>query len=100
MKYSIISILLSLITLFFSIKINLETLIDYLSTDGKSQAFHGLIELKYLYKYYFLILSFLSSLFLVFAFKINELKPFKHSAAFILILGIVSVFTAFWKWFI
>lgn len=34
--------------------VNLEILNDYSSTDGKTQAFYGLIELKYLYKYYFI----------------------------------------------
>lgn len=86
MKFSAISILLSLTTLFLSVKINFYILNDYLSTDGKSQALYGFIELKYLYKYYFLIISLFSLLFMVFAFKTKELKAFKYSAVFILIL--------------
>lgn len=100
MKFSVISILLSLTTLFLSVKINLDILNDYLSTDGKSQALYGFIEFKYLYKYCFLIISLLSLSFLVFSFKTKESKSFKYSAVFILILGISSVFIEFWKWFV
>lgn len=100
MKFSVISILLSLTTLFLSVKINLDILNDYLSTDGKSQALYGFIELKYLYKYYFLIISLLSLLFVVFSFKNKESKSLKYSAVFILILGVSSVFIGFWKWFV
>lgn len=100
MKFSAISILLSLTTLFLSVKINFDILNDYLLTDGKSQALYGFIELKYSYKYYFLIISLFSLLFMVFAFKTKELKAFKYSAVFILILGISSVFIGFWKWLV
>lgn len=100
MKFSAISILLSLTTLFLSVKINFDILNDYLSTDGKSQALYGFIELKYSYKYYFLIISLFSLLFMVFAFKTKELKAFKYSSVFILILGISSVFIGFWKWLV
>ncbi|MDF2831005.1 MAG: hypothetical protein K0Q82_111 [Chryseobacterium indoltheticum] len=100
MRLSIISIILSFTTIFISVKINFDIVNDYLSADGKSQALYGFIELKYLYKYYFLLISLISLLFLVLAFKIKELKLFQYSALFILILGISSVFIDFWKWFV
>jgi len=100
MKFSIISILLSLITLSLSIKVNLAILKDYLLTDGKTQAFYGLIELKYSYKYYFLGISLISLLFFILAFKNKELNIFKYSATCILISGIISIFINFWKWFV
>lgn len=80
--------------------VNLEILNDYSSTDGKTRAFYGLIELKYLYKYYFLIISLLPTVFLFFAFKNGELKPLKHTATFILLVGVLSIFIDFWKWFV
>ncbi|MCX8531971.1 hypothetical protein [Chryseobacterium luquanense] len=100
MKFSVISILLSLITILLSIKVNVNILNYYLSTDGKTQALFGLTELKYSYKYYFLIISLISSLFLFLAFKTKELKKFKYLGIFILSSGIASVFIGFWKWFV
>jgi len=73
---------------------------DYLSADGKTQAVFGLKEIKYSYKYYFLIISLISLLFLILSFKNKELNSFKYSAVFISVLGITSIFVGFWKWFI
>ncbi|OCK53116.1 hypothetical protein BA768_00735 [Chryseobacterium sp. CBo1] len=100
MKFSVTSILLSFTTLLLSIKVNLTILKDYWSTDGKTQALYGLLDLKYSYKYYFLIISFISLSFLILAFKNKELNTFKYSATCILMIGIISIFVSFWKWFI
>ena len=100
MKFSIISILLSLITLSLSIKVNLDIIASYISLDHKTQAFYGLIELQHLYKYYFLTISLISLLFLILAFKNKELNIFKYSAICILVIGITSIFINFWRWFV
>jgi len=100
MKFSIISVLLSLLTLFLSIKANLDILNDYLSADGKTQALFGFTELKYSSKYYFLIILLISLLLIRFAFKNKELYKFRYSAIFVLIVGGISIVVDFWKWFI
>ena len=100
MKFSITAILLSLITLSLSIKVNLDIIASCISLDYKTQAFYGLIELQYSYKYYFLGISLISLLFLILAFKNKELKTFKYSATCILIIGIISIFINFWRWFV
>jgi len=100
MKFSVTSILLSFTTLLLSIKVNLTILKDYLSTDRKTQTLYGFLDLKYSYKYYFLIISFISLSFLILAFKNKELNTFKYSATYILMIGIISIFVSFWKWFI
>jgi glucan phosphoethanolaminetransferase (alkaline phosphatase superfamily) len=99
-KFSILSIILSLLTLFFSVKVNLSILNDYLNTDGKTQALYAFLELKYLYKYYFILFSLLSAFFLFFAHRKNELRNLKIIALLLLLLGITSIFLEIWKWFI
>lgn len=99
-KFSILSILLSLLVLFFSIRINLFILNDYLNADGKTQAFHAFLELKYVYKYYLILISLLSAFFLFLAHKRDESRYFKIIALLLLLLGITSVFLEIWKWFI
>lgn len=100
MRFSIISIFLSFLTVIFAIKINLDILHDYLYVDGKTRALFGLTELKYFYKYYFLTIPVIALLFLIFAFKNQEFNIFKYSATFLVLISILSVFLNFWKWFI
>lgn len=100
MKFSIISIFLSIVTLLLLVKINILILKDYWSTDGKTQILHGFLELKYSYKYYYLIISFISLFFLILAFKNREPEKFLYSAMFIFLLGTFSIIIGFWKWFV
>lgn len=97
MKFSIISIFLSIVTLLLLVKINIFILKDYWSTDGKTQILHGFLELKYSYKYYYLIISLF---FLILAFKNRESEKFLYSAMFIFLLGTFSIIIGFWKWFV
>jgi hypothetical protein len=57
--FSIASIFLSLLCLIIILKINHDLSLRYLSSDGKTQALFGLVEiLDYSYKYWFVGLSF------------------------------------------
>lgn len=87
-------------TIFFSVKINLSILHDYLVSDGKTQALHSFLELKYIYKYYLLIISLLSFAFIIFAYRKKENKGITFTAILSLFIGIASVFLEIWKWFI
>ncbi len=100
MKFSILSILLSLLTLLLSIRVNLLILNDYLNADGKTQALFAFLELNYLYKYYFILVAMLSAFFLFIAYKKDELKNLKTIALLLLVLGMISIFLEIWKWFI
>lgn len=100
MKFSIISILLSIFNFTATVKINTHILKDYWSTDGKTQILYGFLELKYSYKYYYLIISFVSLFFLISAFKNKESEKFLYSAMFIFLLGTSSIIIGFWKWFV
>lgn len=100
MKFSFSSIILNLMTIFFSVKINLSILHDYLASDGKTQALHSFLELKYIYKYYLLIISLLSLAFIIFAYRKKENKGITFTAILSLFIGIASVFLEIWKWFI
>jgi membrane-bound metal-dependent hydrolase YbcI (DUF457 family) len=100
MKFSVTSLLFSVSTIFFSIKINLSILNDYLNSDGKTQAFYAFLELKYLYKYLLLIISFIALFFIILAYLKKENKNTKSVGLIFLMLGVISIILPIWKYFI
>lgn len=72
----------------------------YGNADGKTKALFWLIELSYSFKYYFLICSLISSLFLFKAIKKREAKIYVFASLFILIISLLSIFISFWNFFI
>ncbi|KUJ50222.1 hypothetical protein [Chryseobacterium sp. JAH] len=99
MKYSLLSIVSNFIVIWFLVRINVSIFEKYINTDGKTKALFGLIELQYIYKYYFLSIILVSFIFLCYAYKKNEDIVVKIAALISLGLAILSIFINFWKWF-
>ena len=98
MKYSLSSILLSLIVICAAVWVNSSIAQDYLQSDGKTRALFGLIELFYTFKYYFLIGSMISGILLVLAYR--EKEKLQISAVIFLSVSVLSVVLKVWKWFV
>jgi hypothetical protein len=96
--FSIISILLSFANLIVIFKINHEIAVRFLTSDGKTRALFGIVEIaQFTYKYYFIALSVLSILFIVYAIRIREIKTFNQIAIVLSLLSAASIFIPFWK---
>lgn len=100
MKYSIISILISIIVVLLSISVNITIAEEFVKADGKTKALFWLVEMSFSFKYYFLIGSLISGIFLFKAFRKNENHKIKITALVVLLTGILSVVLSFWNWFL
>ena len=88
--YSLLSILLSLVSLFFIIKINLDMAIRYHSLDGKTQLLLGLTEfVGFYFKFYVIVALSLIAVGLSFiGYKKKERVSLNGIAR---ILGVISL---------
>ena len=100
-KLGIISILVSLICIFLTIKTNLLIAETFSNTKGKTRALFGIIELrKFSYKYYYLLLSISSFSFAWVYSKVSENMIMKISCFSLSILSGVLVFLRIWTWIV
>lgn len=100
MKYSLLSIALNFIVIWFSVRINVSIFKKYINADGKTKALFGVIEIQYTYKYYFLLITLVSVIFLFYAYKKNEQIVVKIASLLLFVLALLSIFINFWKWFV
>jgi len=99
-KFSVASSLLSLIVIIFVVIINYKILYDYNNSDGKTKAFFDFVAFSnYSLKYYLIIISFVSLIFIRVGFKNNEKILSLRPSIILLIISTVSIFFSFWKWF-
>jgi hypothetical protein len=92
-----ISILLSLVCIIVIIKINHDIALVYISSDGKTQALFGLVEISFYYKYYFILLSLISLIFAITGFKKREKKLINRIAFLIGLLSLIFIFLEIWR---
>ncbi len=100
MKYSALSIIISLMVLYLTVKVNVELAETYINSDGKTRLLFGLIELVYMFKYYYWIGSALSGAFLFISYFAFEPLKIRVVAFLLLLIGVLSIFISFWKWFV
>ena len=97
-RLSIISIVLSIVCLIVIMKINLDIAIRYLSSDGKTKALFGIIEItNFYYKYYFIILSLIAITIAIIASTRREKRSMNRIAYFIGILSLTLIFVQLWR---
>lgn len=100
MKYSLTSLLLSLLVIALAIWVNVSIVQDYQEADGKTRALFGLKELFYSFKYYFLAGSLISGVLLLMAFWEKENSKMRIPASLFLLLSVLSVVLRIWTWFV
>ncbi len=92
------SIFLSFITILIGLNINHDIALRYLSSDGKTQALFGITEiLSFSYKYYFLIISLISIVLLIFSLRKKENKLMIGFAFGLNILSILIIVLRIWR---
>ncbi len=97
-KYSIISIILSLLSIASIIKINHDIALRYISSDGKTKLLFGIIEaLVFYYKYYFILISLAALGFTITAFYKREDITIKRISLIIGLLSLILIFVPLWR---
>jgi hypothetical protein len=92
------SIFLSFLNVLIVININHEIAQRYLSADGKTQALFGITELlSFSYKYYFLIISLISIVLLIFSLRKREDKLIIGFAFGLSLFSILPIVVRIWK---
>jgi len=95
---SIISIMLSIACLIATLKTNHDIAIRYLSSDGKTKAIFGIIEITiFSYQYYFVILSLIAIVVAFIASKRRETRLINVISYFIGILSLLFIFVRPWR---
>ena len=98
LRYSIISLFLGFVSIFLTVWVNLLIAQQFIESDGKTQGLFGIIETtKYYYKYYFILISFLSIAISFIATKRKENKNLNIFAYMIGIFSTVLIFLSLWK---
>ena len=95
--YSIVSITISIICIIVIVKINYIIALVYKLADGKAQALFGIVEISYFYKYYYLLLGFMSFSFALLANRKHEMKTLSQIAFGLSIISIIIIFVRLWK---
>jgi hypothetical protein len=97
-RMSSISIVLSIICIVLILLINYIIALRFNSADGKTQALFGIIELtNYSYKYYFVLLSFISLVFAIAAKRRKEPVKLNRIAFILGIISLVLIFLRIWR---
>jgi len=94
---SAISIILSLANIAMIIKINHDIAIRYLSSDGKTKALFGIIELQFNYKYYFILIGLLSLSLAILAIRKKGNILITQIATILGILSTALIFVRLWR---
>lgn len=100
MKYSLSSILISLIVIFGAIRVNNLIAQAYLKATGKTKALFGLTELMYAYKYYFLVGSLAAGILVWHASLKKEKLKWRITAGLFVLVSILAVVLKMWTWFV
>ena len=85
--------------MFFTIKANVELAEIYKNADGKTKALFGIIEWRYLYKYFFIIPLLYSLLIAGYSTKNGTTKASIFAIGFAL-FSILIIFIRIWEWMI
>ena len=99
-KFSILSIILSIVCIIAIVTVNQKIAKQYLLSDGKTQAMFGIIEIQFYYKYYFSIMGLSSLIAGLIAFRKDEKKLIIQIALFLGIISNISIFIKLWKFMI
>lgn len=95
---SIASIFLNFVNILVILNINHDIALRYQSSDAKTQALFGIIELlSYSYKYYFLIISLFSIVLLILSLRRNENKLIIGFAFGLSIFSILVIVLRIWR---
>ena len=95
---SMISIVLSILCLLIITWINLKIANRYLSSDGKTKALFGIVEiLNYSYKYWFIVLSIGSIITAIVGKRKNEGKQIFWISMTLGITSMIIIFTPIWR---
>ena len=99
MTRSLLSIIVSCLSAFLTIKINYDLLQKYLSADGKTRMLFGIVEGFELlgYAYHFLSLILVSIILIGIGAIKKESKKILLTALSILGLSIAAIFVPFWR---
>lgn len=96
-KFSGLSIILSLICIFYILKINYDMSVEYHLASGKTQALFGL---KYLGRYYLGFLGAFGIVFSIIAYFKKERLRMVVLAFFISMSSVIITFIDLWKYLI
>jgi hypothetical protein len=95
---STISIVLSILCLLIITWINVKIANRYLSSDGKTKALFGIVEiLNYSYKYWFIVLSIGSIITAIIGKRKNEGKQIFWISITLGIISMIVIFTPIWR---
>lgn len=96
--YSLISIIIGVVCIVITIKINNDIAQRFLPCDGKTQGLFALIEiLTFHYQYYFVGLSIISLIFAIVGTKRKENLLINKNAYVIGILSLIIIFSRIWR---
>lgn len=99
-KWSLISLALSFLSLLCLVKIDAEIAARYIAASGKTRALFGIIEIQYLgYKFWVGVVAFATLIFSIVAIRKRE-RGIAWLSAFVSICLILLVFLRFWRWMI
>jgi hypothetical protein len=88
----------SLLYIVIAIKINYDIALQYARSDGKTKAIYGLIELSYLYQYYFLFLIVMSIIFTWMSFKKRENKGMVYISIGLILFSVILTLIKPWTY--
>jgi len=99
--YLKISTILSIISIFLSIFINIQIAREYLKSDGKTRALFGIKEaLQFGYQYYVCILGVISLIVAILGIKGNSKRRKVLSAILLSVFALILVFVRLWRLFV
>jgi hypothetical protein len=97
-RYSLISVILNVITGLIILGINYKEALTYLSSDGKTRSLFGITDiLVFSYKYYLLIASIISILLFIISLKQKENRKFSVTSLLLSILSVFMICLPIWK---
>ena len=100
-RYLILSILVSVVSIFATIIINTQIAEAYLNSDGKTRALFGIKELlQFRYQYCILLLGIVSLVLAILGIRGNSQNIKKAATVLLSLLAITIVFVKLWRVFI
>ena len=100
-KFLNISVILSLISICFTVFINYQIAAEYLRVHGKTRALFGIKELvQFGYQYYVAIIAAVSLIFVLIGFTGNDKRIKKSISLLLSLIAITIIFLRIWRLFI
>lgn len=97
-RFSVLSIILSIVCIITVIVVNRKIVGQYLLSDGKTRALFGITEiLEFSYQYYLIIPNLISLFLGLIAIRKKEKKLTIQIALSISILSIILIFSRIWR---